>query len=71
MTEFSKRHARKYSDRAGLTSTEAPVWFSSTPTLTGLFSEESGGKSSKFHPKSYKQPKNNKVSRRKKEKYSQ
>jgi hypothetical protein len=46
--------------------TEAPTWFSSTPTPKGLFSEESEGKSSKFHPKSYKQPKN-KVSRRKKD----
>jgi hypothetical protein len=52
--------------------TEAPARFSSTPAPTGLFSEESGGKSSKFRPKSYKQPKDNKVSRRKKDrKYSQ
>jgi hypothetical protein len=36
---------------------EAPTWFSSTPTPTGLFSEESGGKSSKYRLKSYKQPK--------------
>jgi hypothetical protein len=46
--------------------TEALAWFSSTPAPTGLFSEESGGKSSKYCLKSYKQPKN-KVSRRKKD----
>jgi hypothetical protein len=52
--------------------TEAPAWFLSTPAPIGLVSEDSGGKSSKFHPKSYKQPKNNKVSRRKRDKkYSQ
>jgi hypothetical protein len=43
--------------------TEALTWFSSTPTLIGLFSEESRGKSSKYRLKSYKQPKN-KVSRK-------
>jgi hypothetical protein len=47
--------------------TKAPAWFSSTPIPTRLFSKESGGKLSKFYPKSYKQPKNNKVSKRKKE----
>jgi hypothetical protein len=46
--------------------TEAPAWFSSTLAPIGLFLEGSRGKSSKFHPKPYKQPKN-KVSRRNKD----
>jgi hypothetical protein len=48
--------------------TKATAWFSSTPAPTGLFSEESGGKSSKFCPKSYKQPKNKKVRKKERQK---
>jgi hypothetical protein len=55
MTEFPKRHARKYSGRARLTSYRGSRLVLINPRPIGLFSEESRGKSSKFHPKSYKQ----------------
>jgi hypothetical protein len=67
MTEFPKRHARKYSDRAGLTSYRGSHQALINPRPNRIVLGRERGKSSKFHPKSYNQPKNNKVSRRKKE----